>query len=168
MGNNRFPVSDEYLTFFERLLRTRVNTHRFGGGRPPRSVRNYLNCVLFVLRTGCQGKAIVATGICPGSTAHVRFQQWVQAGVFETLFHHAAKCYAELIGLDWSFLSLDGATTQAPLGGEENGPQPHRRRKKRDQTQSAGRRSWDSNVGSRGRRQCALHVFGRREPVGIG
>jgi len=155
MGNNRFQVSDEFFAFFEKLLPRRVNTHRFGGGRPRRSDRDCLNGVLFVLRTGCQWRALDATGICPGSTAHDRFQQWVRAGVFERLFHRAAKRYDELIGLDWSFLSLDGATTKAPLGGEKNGPQPHRPRKKRDETQSAGRRSRNTVVGIRGRRQRA-------------
>ncbi len=155
MGNNRFLVSDEFYAFFEKLLPKRVNTHRFGGGRPRRPDRDCLNGILFVLRTGCQWKALDATGICAGSTAHDRFQQWVQAGVFEKLFHRAAKRYDELIGLDWSFLSLDGAMTKAPLGGEKNRPQPYRPRKKRDETQSAGRRSRHSTVGVRGGRQRA-------------
>ncbi len=154
MGNNRFQLSDKLFAFFEKLLPKRVNTHRFGGGRPWRSDRDCLNGILFVLRTGCQWRALDATGICPGSTAH-RFQQWVQAGVFETLFHCAAKRYDELIGLDWSFLSLDGATTKAPLGGEKSGPQPHRPRKEWDETQSAGRRGRNTVVGIRGRRQRA-------------
>ena len=53
MGNNRFQVSEEFYAFFEKLLPGRVNTHRFGGGRPRRSDRDCLNGILFVLRTGC-------------------------------------------------------------------------------------------------------------------
>ena len=138
MGRNRFQVSDEFFEFFEGLLPERVNTHRFGGGRPRRPDRDCLNGILFVLRTGCQWKALDATGICPGSTAHDRFQEWEQAGVFEKAFQRAVKKYDELSGIDWSFLRLDGAMGKAPLGGETNRPQPHRPRKTRDETQSAG------------------------------
>jgi transposase len=155
MGNNRFLVSDEFFEFFQKLLPKRVNTHRFGGGRPRRSDRDCLNGILFVLRTGCQWRALDVTGICPGSTAHDRFQEWEQAGVFEKVFHRAVKKYDELNGIDWSFLSLDGAMTKAPLGGEKNRPQPHRPRKKRDETQPAGRRRRDTAVGVRGWRQRA-------------
>lgn len=162
MGNNRFQVSDELFEFVQELLPERVNTHRFGGGRPRRPDRDCLNGILFVLRTGCQWRALDATGICPGSTAHDRFQEWVQAGVFETLFHQAAKRYDELVGIDWSFLSLDGAMTKAPLGGEKNRPQSHRSRKKRDQAQPAGRRRGHSPVGVRGGGQRERHVPGRR------
>jgi transposase len=155
MGNNRFQVSDEFFAFFEKLLPKRVNTHRFGGGRPRRSDRDCLNGILFVLRTGCQWKALDATGICPGSTAHDRFQEWVQAGIFEKLFHRTVKRYDELSGIDWSFLSLDGAMTKAPLGGEKNRPQPHGPRKKRDETQPACGRGRDSTVGVRRSRERA-------------
>jgi len=155
MGGNRFQVSDEFFAFFERLLPKRVNTHRFGGGRPRRPDRECLNGILFVLRTGCQWKALDATGICPGSTAHDRFQEWVQAGVFEALFHRAAKRYDELIGLDWSFLSLDGAMTKAPLGGGKNRAEPDGPRKKGDQTQPAGRRRGNSPVDFRRGRERA-------------
>jgi len=162
MGNSRFLVSDEFFEFFQELLPERVNTHRLGGGRPPRPDRDCLNAILFVLRTGCQWKALDATGICPGSTAHDRFQRWVQAGVFEALYHRAVKGYDELIGLDWSFLSLDGAMTKAPLGGEKNRSQSHRPRQKRDEAQSAGGSRGHSPVGVRGGCQRERHVLGRR------
>ena len=70
-----------------------------------------------MLRTGCQWKALDATGICSGSTAHLRFQEWVAAGVFLELWRVGLERYDELQGLDWSWLSMDGAMTKAPLGG---------------------------------------------------
>jgi transposase len=140
MGNNRFQVSDEFFEFFRKLLPKRVNTHPFGGGRPRRSDRDCLNGILFVLRTGCQWKALDATGICPGSTAHDRFQEWQKAAVFSRLYDAALKQYDEWKGIDWSFLSLDGAMTKAPLGGEKNRPQSHGSREKRHQTQPLGGR----------------------------
>jgi transposase len=112
-----------------------------------------LNGILFVLRTGCQWKALDATGICPGSTAHDRFQEWCRAGVFEKLYHAAVEEYDELTGLDWSFLSLDGAMTKAPLGGEKNRSKSHGSREKRYKTKPADGRGGHS-VGSadRGRK----------------
>jgi len=45
-----------------------------------------MEAILFVLSTGCQWKALDATGLCPGSTAHDRFQEWAKAGVFRRLW----------------------------------------------------------------------------------
>lgn len=146
MAKDRFQVSNEFFEFFEKLLPERVNTHRFGGGRPRRPDRDCLNGILFVLRTGCQWKALDATKICPGSTAHDRFQEWQRAGVFAKIFDAALKRYDEIEGIDWSFLSLDGAMTKAPLGGEKNRPQSHGPREKGHQAQPAGRRSRHSAV----------------------
>lgn len=127
----RFRCSDALWQQFEPLLSEHRNTHRFGGGRPRAPDRDCFNGIVFVLRTGCQWKALDETGICSGSTAHRRFQQWVSDGVFDRLFKHGLERYDELVGIDWSFLSLDGSQTKAPLGGEKNRPQPHRSRQKR-------------------------------------
>ena len=155
MGNRRFQVSDEFWTFFQKLLPKRVNTHRFGGGRPRRADRDCLNGILFVLRTGCQWNALKATGICPSSTAHDRFQEWCQEGVFDRLYHTTLEEYEEAKGIDWSFVSLDGAMTKAPLGGEKNRKEPYGSREKRHQTKLAG--GWQRHSSGRGdrRRQCA-------------
>ena len=107
------------------LLPQRVNTHPLGGGRPRVPDRTCANGIFYVLRTGCQWKALDATGICSGSTAHLRFQEWVAAGVFLELWRVGLERYDELKGLDWSWLSMDGALTKSPLGGGENRPQPH-------------------------------------------
>ena len=75
-----------------------------------------------MLRTGCQWKALDATGICSGSTAHPRFQEWVAAGVFLELWRVGLERYDELKGLDWSWLSMDGA--MRPWAEEKTGPNP--------------------------------------------
>ena len=51
--------------------------------------RQVLNAIFLVLRTGYQWKALDATGFCKGSTAHSRFQEWVQADVFTRLWDEA-------------------------------------------------------------------------------
>lgn len=151
MAKDRYEVSDEFFEFFQTLLPERVNTHRFGGGRPRKPDRDCLNAILFVLRTGCQWEALNKTKFCAHSTAHDRFQEWQKAGVFAKLFDAALKRYDEIEGIDWSFLSLDGAMTKAPLGGEKNRPQSHGPREKRHQAQPAGRRGRHS-ADDRGRR----------------
>ncbi len=44
--------------------------------------RKAMNAIFFVLRTGCQWNALNATGICSSSSAHRRFIEWTEAGVF--------------------------------------------------------------------------------------
>ncbi len=123
-----FQISDELWEALEPLIPEHVNTHRFGGGRPRVPDRTCANGIFYVLRTGCQWKALDATGICSGSTAHLRFQQWVAAGVFLELWRVGLERYDELKGLDWSWLSMDGAMTKAPLGVGKNRRQSHRPR----------------------------------------
>jgi transposase len=78
-----------------------------------------MTAILFVLRTGCQWNALNATGICSSSTAHRRFVEWVDAGVFEQFWRQGLLAYDELEGIDWSWLSMDGAMTKAPLAGSK-------------------------------------------------
>ena len=106
------------------LIPQHVNTHPLGGGLPRVADRTCADGIFYVLRSGCQWKALDATGICSGSTAHLRFQEWVAAGVFLELWRTGLERYDELKGLDWSWLSMDGAMTKSPLGGEKTGPNP--------------------------------------------
>src|SRR2546421_7742325 len=73
-----------------------------------------------------QWKALDATLFCPGSTAHDRFQEWVAAGVFWEMWKAGLLEYDCLKEIDWSWLSMDGCLTKAPLGGEKDGAKPHR------------------------------------------
>jgi len=132
-----FRVSDELWAVLQPLLPVHENRHRFGGGRPRKPDRVCADGIFYVLRTGCQWKALSETGICPGSTAHDRFQEWVQAGVFLRLWQAGVECFDELQGIDWNWVSMDGAMTKGPLGGEKNRPQSNRSRQSRRQTQSA-------------------------------
>ena len=118
---NSFRISDDLWAQIEPLLPVHVNTHRFGGGRPRVPDRKCLDGIFFVLRTGCQWKALDETGICSGSTAHDRFQEWVDAGVFLKFWEAGLLEYEQLKGIDWEWLSLDGCTTKAPLGGDTVG-----------------------------------------------
>jgi len=126
--NNRtttgFRISDELWAVLEPMLPIHVNTHHFGGGRPRVPDRDCADAIFYVLRTGCQWQALDQTELCPHSTAHDRFQEWVQAGVFLRLWQAGLEQFEELRGIDWDWLSMDGAMTKAPLGGEKTGPNP--------------------------------------------
>jgi transposase len=110
-------IPDELWAPLEPLLPERVNTHRFGGGRPPADDRRCLDAIFYLLRTGCPWKALDAAVFCPGSTAHDRFQRWVKAGVFLKFWEAGLLEYDFFEGIDWRWLSLDGCMTKAPLGG---------------------------------------------------
>jgi len=121
-----FRISDDLWAVLQPLLPVHINTHRFGGGRPRKPDRVCADAIFYVLRTGCQWKALDQTELCPGSTAHDRFQEWVQAGVFVKLWQTAVEQLDELQGIDWQWLSMDGAMTKAPFGGGKNRPQSDR------------------------------------------
>ena len=117
-----FHLSDELWAILQPLLAVHINTHRFGGGRPRVADRKCADGIFYVLRTGWQWKALDQTDLCPGSTAHDRFQEWVKAGVFLKLWQIGLEKFDELKGIDWEWQSMDGAMTKAPLGGGKNRP----------------------------------------------
>lgn len=108
----------------EPLLPEQVNTHRFGGGRRRVADRQCADAIFYVLRTGCQWAALNQTELCAKSTAHDRFQAWVAAGVFLRLWQAGVEQFDEVKGIDWQWMSMDGAITKAPLGGKKTGRNP--------------------------------------------
>ena len=113
-------------------------------GRPWIPPRRILDAVLYVVRTGCQWKA-VPREFGSGSTVHRRFQRWVERGVWETMWRLLLQYYDAAESLEWTWQSADASLHKAPLGGEKNGAQsdrprevwyqapcPHRRRRRAD------------------------------------
>lgn len=131
-------LPDELWEQMEPLLPAR-KPHPLGCHNPRVNDRLAMNAIVFVLRTGAQWNSLNATGICSSSSAHRRFQEWVEAGVFEEFWRLGLLAADALQEIDWSWLALDGAMTKAPLGGEKNRPQPDGSRQRRRQTQSADR-----------------------------
>jgi putative transposase len=115
-----FRVSEELWAVLQPVLPPHVNTHRFGGGKPRIPDRQCADAIFYVLRTGCQWKALDATELGRHSTAHDRFQEWAAAGVFRKLWRAGVEQFEELKGLDWRWLSRDGAMSKAPRGGKKN------------------------------------------------
>jgi transposase len=86
-------------------------------GRPVVSFRKVLEGILYVLRTGCQWKMPKEYG--SGSTCHRRFQQWTTSNVFQKLWSRLLTVYDDLVGIQWSWQSLDSVSVKAPLGGDD-------------------------------------------------
>src|SRR5687768_11652653 len=108
----------------------RGRRHPLGCHNPRVPDRWAMDTIFFVLRTGCQWNALNATDICSSSSAHRRFQEWTAAGVFRWLWALGLASYDELVGLEWEWLAMDGATTKAPLGGRKTGRNPTDRGKR--------------------------------------
>jgi transposase len=159
-----FRVSDALWAVLEPLLPMPVNAHRFGGGRPRRPDRTCADAIFYVLRTGCQWHALDQTELVAHSTAHDRFQAWVEAGVFLRLWRAGVERFDELRGIDWAWLSMDGAMTKAPLGGEKNRAEPDGSRQGGRQAQPVDRGAWRAGRFDGGRRQPPRHEAGPRYP----
>ena len=112
--------------------------HPLGCHKAPVPAREAMNGILFVLRTGCQWNALNGTKLCTSSSAHRWFQTWLEAGVFLTLWKQGLFDYDLLKGIDWTWLSMDGAMSKAPLGGGNHGTQSYGSRQRRRQEKRAG------------------------------
>jgi len=120
------------------------------GGRPWVPNRAIADGIFYVLRTGCQWKAVPGE-FGSGSTLHRRFQQWVKRGVFRKLWKAGLLEYDALKGIQWDWQAMDGAMTKAPLGGEKNREKPDRSGQARYQALLARRRRRGSaGAGGRG------------------
>ncbi|MGP0101973.1 MAG: IS5 family transposase [Solirubrobacteraceae bacterium] len=104
-------------------------SHPLGCHNPRVPDRDAMDAILLVLRTGMQWNALNATGVCSSSSAHRRFQEWEQAGVFAEIWRQGLLEYDKVVGIDWAWLAADGAMTKAPLGGAKTGPNPTDRAK---------------------------------------
>jgi transposase len=137
-------------------------THPLGCHRPRVDDRRAMDAIFFVLRTGCQWNALRATGLCSSSSAHRRFQEWTNAGVFEQLWALGLQEYDALQDIQWAYQAMDGAMTKAPLDGEKNRVQSHGPRQTRDEAEHSGGRSW----GSPGRRRRGSKHSGLSDAAG--
>jgi putative transposase len=145
-------IPDELWAYVEPLLPTPAPQPK--GGHPWTPARPLLDGIFFVLRTGCQWKAVPRCFGAP-STVHDRFVLWAKAGVFRRLWQAGLLAFDSRIGLDWEWQAMDGAMTKAPLGGGEHRPQPDRPGQAGHQTVGVDRRAWVAYWPERRRSQSA-------------
>jgi transposase len=110
--------------------------------------------IVYVLRTGCQWKALPHERFGSASAIHQRFLQWERAGFFQALWHAGLAEYEQMAGIAWQWQSIDGAMMKAPLAKQAVGPNPTDRGGKWQQASFAGGRPWRPVVAHRDRSQC--------------
>ena len=109
--------------------------------------------VVYVLRTGCQWKALPKERFGSASAVHKRFLEWEKAGFFEALWQAGLAEYDQMEGVAWRWQSIDGALLKAPMAQQTVGPNPTDRGKKWKQATPAGGRAWRPVVDHRDRSQ---------------
>ena len=155
-----WKVSDAFWARAEPLIPLRQRAEgttykrKSGGGRKPLAARQVFEGIVYVLRTGCQWKALPKE-FGSASAVHRHFLAWEAAGFFLALWQAGLAEYDDLAGIAWEWQSIDGAMTKAPMAQESVGANPTDRGKKGEQTQSAGGRPWRPVVEHRRRRQSA-------------
>ena len=153
-----WAVSDRFWVKVEPLIPVverpsgRQYRRRPGAGRKPMPARQVFSAIVYVLRTGCQWKALPRE-FGSASAVHKHFQHWQRAGFFHNLWRAGLAEYDEMEGIAWDWQSIDGAMGKAPLAQECVGPNPTDRGKKWAQTKFVSRRAWRPAVARRQRSQ---------------
>lgn len=155
-----WTVSDAFWRKVEPLIPVRQRDanrsylRKPGAGRKPMPARQIFSAIVYVLRTGCQWKALPRE-FGAASAIHAHFQRWHQDGFFLKLWQAGLAEYDEMEGIGWRWQSIDGAMGKAPLAKQCVGSNPTDRGKKRAQAQPVGRRAWHPAVDHRQRSQHA-------------
>jgi transposase len=100
------------------LPRKRKKKEKKKAGRPRMNDKKAMSTIFYVLRTGCQWKALPPRSLGASSTVHDRFQDWRKAGVFKRMWIDGLSVYDKKTGIDWKWQAMDGVITKAPLGGK--------------------------------------------------
>src|SRR5918993_3988832 len=108
---------------FEALLPEREIDHPLGCHRPRIPDRVVFEKLVAVLVFGCAYWRI-ADQRCSATTMRRRRDEWVEAGVMDSLEEIALQSYDRMIGLELSDVSVDGCITKAPCGGDKSGTSP--------------------------------------------
>ncbi|MDD4521768.1 MAG: IS5 family transposase [Methanosarcina sp.] len=101
-----YEISDEFWNKIKSLLP--LPKPKKKAGRPRADDRKIMNGIFYLLRTGCQWKALPRCYGAP-STVHDRFQEWQRAGLFEKMWQAGLLEYDNEKGLEWEWQAIDGA-----------------------------------------------------------
>jgi transposase len=119
-------VVDVIWRTVEPLIPVRVDTHPLGCHRRRKSDRACFEVIVVRLATGCSWHD--AERLCGSevsdTTVRSRRDEWIAAGVFDTVAGEAIGGYDRIIGLDLSDVAVDGSLHKAPAGGEGTGANP--------------------------------------------
>jgi len=79
----------------------KVYRRKPGAGRPAKPERLVFEAIIYVLRTGCQWKALPKERFGSASAIHKRFLQWEAAGFFQALWEAGLVEYEQMEGIAW-------------------------------------------------------------------
>jgi hypothetical protein len=108
---------------FAALLPERNVDHPLGCHRSHISERVVFEKLVQILVFGCAYWRI-ADELCSATTLRRRRDEWISAGVMDTLQGLVLEAYDRIIGLELSDVAVDGCITKAPCGGERAGKSP--------------------------------------------
>ncbi len=124
-------VVDAIWTAVASLLPPPDRSHPLGWHRPRVPDRLCFRGILIRLVTGASWvdiEAILEHRVSD-TTLRARRDEWIDAGVFESLKTEALAAFDRIIGLDLDHVALDGSLHKARYGGEGTGPNPTDRAK---------------------------------------
>ncbi len=99
------------------------STHPWGCHRRRVPDRVVFDHVIAALVHGTGYERLASPG-CSDRTIRRRLKQWAEAGLGQQLLRLALAAFDQMIGLNLDDLSVDGAITKAPCGGEVAGRSP--------------------------------------------
>ena len=107
-------------------LPEREDTHPLGCHNPRIADRVCFEGILIRLVTGCSWVSAerLMRGVVSDTTPRARRDEWIEAGVFESLVTEAIDAYDRIVGLDLSETAVDGSQHKAPCGGRGTGRNP--------------------------------------------
>jgi transposase len=117
--------------------------------------RQIFEAIMYVLRTGCQWKALPKERFGSASAIHTHFMRWMRAGFFVSIWRTGLAEYDDMEGIAWHWQSIDGSMTKVPLARETVGTNPTDRGKQWKQAPYFGRRAWRPLIDSRDRSKQA-------------
>ena len=109
-------LTDEQWAVVEPLL-PKTAKRADGKGRPRVDNRAILNGILWIMRTGAPWHDM-PNRYPPYQTCHRRFQEWVQAGTFETILRKLVQDVKERGELDLTECFIDGTFVMAKKGAQ--------------------------------------------------
>jgi len=128
------------------LVRQRLDSKEYfrkpSAGRPPTPARQVFEAVMYVLRTGCQWKALPKERFGSASAVHKRFLEWEAAGVFESLWQAGLAEYDQMEGIAWRWQSIDAACLSRPWRKRPSNPTRRIGEKKGEQATLVSGRPW--------------------------
>ncbi len=108
-------VPDELWDLVEPLIPAFVARPQ-GGGTAPLEPRQVFTAIVYVLTSGCAWRDLPPSFGVPFQTAHRRFTQWTEQGLWRELHHVLLDELGSRGLLDWSRAIVDGACVRAKKG----------------------------------------------------